>query len=69
MIKESKNSLRPRMSPGLRRKMPVDIYLVIPAGKFCYGEFEGDVSTTLKMDGQQLKSIVTRNGRKEKFDS
>jgi hypothetical protein len=47
MIQESENSLRPRMSPGLRRKMLVDVYLVILAGKFCHGKFEGDVSTKI----------------------
>ena len=54
VIQESENALRPRMSPGLRRKMTVDVNLVVPAGKFRHRELEGDVSTVLRKDYQLL---------------
>ena len=50
MIQEGEDTLGPRMSPRLRRKVTVDPYLVVPAGKFCHCEFEGDVSTVLEKD-------------------
>ena len=52
------------MGPGVRRKVTVDVNLVVPASEFRHRELEGDVSTVLKKGYQRLHPPRTGNGCK-----
>ena len=48
MVQKSEDASGSGVSPGLGRKVAIDLDLVVPAREFCHCELEGNVPTVIR---------------------